>query len=316
MTTSSQSRAPWRNLLTSHLDQTPGCEFSIATVGQDTHGRFVPRVRTCGCRGFFPELELHPSGQKDMQQQVEDGGNPACYESDMLSFTTDIRMEKLPQLDSSGHAIEAMFWLKDLMVQWRIKGSAFAIGSPLGEDDGREKASRGEIGNGLRVKEVPDDDVKKWTWERAVTKYFANHSPAMRGKTWYLYVLFVQFMLFIRVGSCVCTACCLGTPFMVVIDLQLCRANCCSGSFKVPPPGQPKSQAPSNPALGVGQKVTDLYDPVARENFRVVLIVPDEVEYLDLSDQANLRRWQWKLTDNDDKDGRSGRQWLETELWP
>lgn len=208
MANPSNTRAPWRDLLTSHLDKMPGYDFTIATVGHDVHGQPVPRVRTCGCRGFFPELELHPSGQKDMQQQVEDGGNPACYESDMLSFTTDVRMEKLSQLDSSGHAVEAMFWLKDIMIQWRIKGKAFAIGSPLGEGDSGEKASREEIGNGLRAKETFDGDRKKWTWEKAVTKYFANHSPAMRGKISIFVFCLCIFMLLAYVGSCVCTACC------------------------------------------------------------------------------------------------------------
>ena len=179
---SSTPRAPWRDLLHSHLEQNKGYEFTIATIGHDSQNRPVPRVRTCGCRGFFPELKLHPSGQEAMKQQVEDGGNPSIYESDMLSFTTDIRMEKLPQLDSSGHAIEAMFWLKDLMVQWRVKGRAFAIGDPKGEDNEEERVSRKQISSRLRTKGNAGGDPKKWTWEKTVTEYFANHSPVMRGK--------------------------------------------------------------------------------------------------------------------------------------
>lgn len=115
-----------------------------------------------------------------MNQQVKNGGNLPLYESDMLSFTTDIRMEKLPQLDSSGHAIEAMFWLKDLMAQWRVKGRAFAIGNP-DENATDEVSSRAEIGKWLRVKDDVDSTANNWTWENAVTKYFANHSPIMRG---------------------------------------------------------------------------------------------------------------------------------------
>lgn len=175
----SPQRAPWRDLLDSQLKQTPGYEFTIATIGYDSQQRPVPRLRTCGCRGFFPELELHPKGQEAMDQQVEDGGNPAVFESDMLTFTTDTRMDKLPQLESSGHAIEAVFWLKDLMTQWRIKGTAFAIGNPQGESAEDERNSRQEIKKALRATE--DGDTSKWTWERAVTKYFANHSPVARG---------------------------------------------------------------------------------------------------------------------------------------
>ena len=188
MSSSSENsqRAPWRDLLDSQLKQTPGYEFTVATIGYDSQQRPVPRLRTCGCRGFFPELKLHPKGQEAMDQQVENGGNPSVYESDMLTFTTDSRMEKLPQLESSGHAIEAVFWLKDLMTQWRIKGTAYAIGNPQGEDVEVERNSRQEIEKALRMT-APDNDSSTWTWEKAVTKYFANHSPVARG--WFLLLI-------------------------------------------------------------------------------------------------------------------------------
>lgn len=181
----SQTRAPWRNLIDSHLEKTKGYEFTVATVGYDSKKNPVPRVRTCGFRGFFPELELHPSGQNDLDGQVEDGGNPNLFESDMLAFTTDVRMEKLGQLESTDDNIEAMFWLKEVMVQWRIKGKAYTIGSP-NPDSEREGSLRPELFEALRVKEDYrgdlSSDADKWTWEKSVTKYFANHSPVMRGK--------------------------------------------------------------------------------------------------------------------------------------
>ncbi|KAJ5355834.1 hypothetical protein N7517_010443 [Penicillium concentricum] len=256
-------RAPWRDLLDSQLKQTPGYEFTIATIGYDAQQRPVPRLRTCGCRGFFPELELHSKGQEAMDEQVEGGGNPPVFESDMLSFTTDARMEKLPQLESSGHAIEAVFWLKGLMTQWRIKGTAYAIGDPSGEDAQEEKTSRTEIRKALRVKGDTDSDIAKWTWQKAVTKYFANHSPVARG------------------------------------------------SFRNPPPGQPRSSTPSQLDLKLGQKVLDLHDPVARANFRVVVIRPEQVERLDLTDQEDGKRWNWTLSNGND-----GSQWDEMEVWP
>ncbi|KGO41705.1 FMN-binding split barrel-like protein [Penicillium expansum] len=262
ITPSENPRAPWRDLLDSHLEQTPGYEFTVATIGYNAQQRPVPRLRTCGCRGFFPELELHPKGQEAMGQQVEGGGNPPVFESDLISFTTDARMDKLPQLESSGHAIEAVFWLKGLMTQWRIKGTAYAIGNPSGED-AEEKISRTEIRKELRAKGGTDSDIAKWTWEKAVTKYFANHSPIARG------------------------------------------------SFRNPPPGQPRSSTPSQLDLKLGQQVLDLHDPVARANFRVVVIRPEEVERLDLTDQENGKRWNWTLTDGND-----GSRWNEVELWP
>lgn len=88
------------------------------------------------------------------------------------------------------------------------------------------------------------------------------------------------------------------------------------GSFRNPPPGQPRSQLPSNSDLRLGQKVTNLQDPVARENFRVVLILPEEVEQLDLSDLDDVRRRRWTLLmDDEDEDGPDGK-WVEAEIWP
>jgi pyridoxamine 5'-phosphate oxidase len=302
----SNHRAPWRNSLDSHLEQTPGYEFTIATVGHDTQGRVVPRVRTCGYRGFFPELELHPKSQQAMDEQVEDGGNPDVYESDMLSFTTDVRMEKLGQLEESGHAIEAMFWLTDVMAQWRVKGRAYAVGDPQEENEG-EQRSRKEAAKGLRVKSKANGDTSKWIWEKAVTKYFANHSPIMRGMflcytvRWSVgHIGSFSFSLLSAWQTCIPE----DLPFKLVLTMT-------TGTFRAPPPGQPRSKVPDDPALGLGQKVTDLHDPVARKNFRVVVIQPEEVERLDLSNQEDVRRWKWTLVDD-----QSGSHWVETELWP
>ena len=54
--------------------------------------------------------------------------------------------------------------------------------------------------------------------------------------------------------------------------------------------GQPPSEEADTKELGLGQKVTDLHDPIARWNFRVVIIRPDEVERVDISDPATARR--------------------------
>ncbi|KAJ5636320.1 FMN-binding split barrel-related protein [Penicillium longicatenatum] len=266
-TNSRKIKAPWRDLLASHLKRTPGYEFTLGTVEHGPDGEPMPRVRTCGCRGFFPELELHPSGQEDMKQQAPGGGNPDKYESDMLTFTTDVRMEKLDQIVGSDHHVEAVFWLPDLMNQWRVKGRAYAFGNPDVEnpESSEDTKSMQRITDCLRFKENYDESME-WTWDNVVTEYFANHSPAMRG------------------------------------------------SFRVPVPGTPRSEVPSNPALKLGQKVKDLYDPVARANFRVVAIIPDKVERLDLSDMNNVRREQWRFEEYDKS--RESEPWEYCELWP
>ncbi|OJJ50836.1 hypothetical protein ASPZODRAFT_126786 [Penicilliopsis zonata CBS 506.65] len=187
----------------------------------------------------------------------------------MLSFTTDVRMEKLQEINSrSGHAVEAVFWLRDMATQWRVKGLAFGIGAAR-EEEG-EQTARAEIKKAMRVKAGSEEGSQStWSWEREVTTYFANHTPVMRG------------------------------------------------SFKNPPPGRPRSEIPSDPALKLGQKVEDLHDPVARKNFRVVVIRPVEVDRLDLADYEQPRRWKWRLTNADSVyDGDESGDWEEVELWP
>ena len=61
--------------------------------------------------------------------------------------------------------------------------------------------------------------------------------------------------------------------------------------------------------LKLGEKVTTLDDPVARQNFRVVVIKPEMVESTDLSDPTKSRRQQYRY------DGSSG-QWSHVETWP
>ena len=67
------------------------------------------------------------------------------------------------------------------------------------------------------------------------------------------------------------------------------------GTFQNPPPGQPVDKPFDDKKLKLGEKVEDLEHPVARENFRVVVIRPDEVESVDLSDPKKSRRQVYKV---------------------
>lgn len=82
------------------------------------------------------------------------------------------------------------------------------------------------------------------------------------------------------------------------------------GTFRNPPPGTPVTQKPEA-GLGLGQVVEDLKDEIARKNFRVLVIVPEEVDRVDLSDPERGRRWNYRL----DRAG-NGAEWSEAELWP
>ena len=61
--------------------------------------------------------------------------------------------------------------------------------------------------------------------------------------------------------------------------------------------------------LKLGEKVEDLEDSTARSNFRVVIIRPEEVESVDLSDPKKSRRQVYKY------DSGSG-NWSHEECWP
>lgn len=77
------------------------------------------------------------------------------------------------------------------------------------------------------------------------------------------------------------------------------------GSFRSPPPGTPRDEKQA-PGYGLGQKAEDLDDEIARKNFRIVIIVPQEVDPLDLSEPEDAKRWNYQLV---------GDSWQEIELW-
>lgn len=93
------------------------------------------------------------------------------------------------------------------------------------------------------------------------------------------------------------------------------------GSFKNPSPGTPRANRPG-PGEGLGQKVGDelLDDEIARKNFRVVVVVPDEVDLVDLHDPADQRRWLYTFVGSGATAKMPGGQvlgeWEKTELWP
>ncbi|OJD24061.1 hypothetical protein ACJ73_04577 [Blastomyces percursus] len=285
------SQGPWRPLFQSHISILASPEFSLATIYRDSSGFVYPRVRTCIFRGFWTELDLREEARKllmeDEQRNKEGGINPTVFESDLLTFTTDVRMEKVAQMESpydgsdrgnrarGGGPVEAVFWVKDAMTQWRIKGRSFIVGGD--SHDASELKSRESIRQWVRRTEgSADDGVKRWTWEKEITANFANLSPTMRG------------------------------------------------SFKNPPPGTTRLESSTDPLLKLGQRVDDIHDPVARANFRVVVIVPEEVESVDLTCPENAKRMRWNLTRQNEKDEDSGGAdngcnlgtWEVTELWP
>lgn len=135
--------------------------------------------------------------------------NPSgMFESEMPTFTTDVRMEKVGELfgSSAGHAekedqvqgsggggpLEAVWWVKETMTQWRIKGEGYLVASgdieredgDGGKDSSGVRTVKSEVGRRMRrVKNDGGDGKEKdWSWAREVRGHFGNLSPGMRGK--------------------------------------------------------------------------------------------------------------------------------------
>jgi hypothetical protein len=225
--------------------------------------------------------ELPPNHRNDREK------NPHVYESDMPTFTTDVRTQKVLDLFSSsaGHGdegqckgtggggpVEAAFWIKEVMTQWRIRGVAYLIGpdveDTVGDESSGVRTVKSELGKRMRI--VPGKEAAKhnWSWQRELDAQFGNLSPGMRG------------------------------------------------SFKNPPPGVPVGEQHEDiemerqHALGM-KAATD--DKLALENFRVVVIVPNEVEAVDLTNPDQSRRWKYTFVRGEEG---SMNEWKMQELWP
>lgn len=98
--------APWRSLFISHLTSMDSPEFTLGTLRRASAAGprdrrssilatpvYLPRARTCICRGLWTHLPVNPKNDAPL--------NPsAVWESDLLTFTTDARMDKMEELVS------------------------------------------------------------------------------------------------------------------------------------------------------------------------------------------------------------------------
>jgi hypothetical protein len=186
--------APWKKAFLEHINKMPSPEFVLSTLTPAPAGSstpYLPRARYCIYRGMWSELPKNKHNDAPM--------NPRIYESEMPTFTTDVRMEKVGQLFSSsagyadresliqgsggGGPVEAVWWVKEegVMTQWRIKGEAFVVGRDIEED---EKSSgvrtvKSEVGS--RMKVLKEGKEGEWSWLKEMDAHFGNCSPGMRG---------------------------------------------------------------------------------------------------------------------------------------
>ncbi|KIW96744.1 uncharacterized protein Z519_02135 [Cladophialophora bantiana CBS 173.52] len=285
--------APWKRTFEEHLERAGGAgfEFTLATVT----GSGFPRARTCIFRGFWATL---PDNEYNQLPK-----NPPIFESDCPTFTTDARMRKTYELFATGRGkgdlsqsrsgsggggpVEAVYWIKDTRTQWRIRGKCWLVAADDVEEGTPEAQNSGtvsvkaEVGRYMRVREGSSDRAGK-----------SHHD---RSWSWRREVENYFENL---------------SPVM-------------RGSFKNPPPGRPLSEGRDERAgEALGQKAGHLSEEtLARKNFRVAIITPEQVEAVDLTDPTKCTRQIWTLAR--EVGGPGGPQpsdsigeWNKVETWP
>lgn len=278
------NEAPWKKTFEEHLEKIGGAsaEFYFATVTPEG----LPRVRACIHRGFWGALP------KNDHNKLEK--NPAIYDSECPVFTTDARMEKTYHLFATGKGkgdreqsksgtggggpCEAVYWVKDTMTQWRIRGKGWIIGydDVEGGEDAQNSGTvtvKAEVGRYMRPVGEHATKNAEWSWKREVENHFENLSPTMRG------------------------------------------------SFNNPPPGKPISEGGDSSEEKLGTKGGHLSEEnIARKNFRVAIITPEEVERVDLSDPEKSKRWIYTLSKEFGGPGgiaeETKNEWNVVETWP
>lgn len=189
--------APWKSAFLEDLSKLESPEFVFSSLHPAPEGSpspYLPRARYCIFRGFWAEL---PENKHNEAPQ-----NDKTFESEMPTFTSDIRMMKIPELFSSGsgHATkeeqmqgsggggpcEAVWWVKETGTQWRMKGEAFVVGEDIeghGEQSNESSGVRtvkSELGSRMRI--VKEQGQEDWSWSKELTAHFGNNSPGLRGE--------------------------------------------------------------------------------------------------------------------------------------
>jgi len=190
--------APWKSAFLEHIGKMDSPEFVFSSLHSAPSGAptsHVPRARYCIFRGFWAEL---PENKHNEAPQ-----NERNYESEMPTFTSDVRMLKVPEIfnSSAGHAdrreqtvgsggggpCEAVWWMKETQTQWRLKGEAFVVAPDIEEETEQSKVSSGvrtaksELGSRMRV--VKEEGKENWSWSKELTAHFGNNSPGLRGES-------------------------------------------------------------------------------------------------------------------------------------
>ncbi|KAH6856791.1 hypothetical protein B0I37DRAFT_426254 [Chaetomium sp. MPI-CAGE-AT-0009] len=313
------TRAPWRAAFLEHLSLTPSPTFTLATLHPAAAAATAaaaaaplpppspsPRARTCVFRGLWAS-GLPGNNNNNTTRNPAPLNPPGVYESDLPVFTTDARSGKVGELGVGVGAAAA----------------AAAVGDGGGEGGGKEE--RMMTGGGGTVEAV------FWVGDPKVRTQWR-----VRGSAWVLagdvdgdgegarVVRGVLEGRMRRVGD-------EGGDGGGDRDRRWSFARevtahfgnlspLMRGSFRAPPPGTPLAAYHAGKGEELGQRVDDVEDEAARRNFRVVVIVPEEVDQVDLRDELRPRRWLYVYRGVDGVSKLPGGEiigeWEKVEVWP
>ncbi|RYP20924.1 hypothetical protein DL767_009361 [Monosporascus sp. MG133] len=303
MSTSSPSlaegEAPWRSIFLEHVQGMASPEFTLGTVRRvrssssdgsaDTAA--VPRARTCIFRGMFADLPANPRNPAPRHP----AGVYAA--SALITFTTDARSDKMREL----------------------------FGLVADDDDGEESGRQGEGGEEEDVIRGSGGGgpVEATFWAAQAATQWRLHGRAWvlapdvedahQGSEGARRAVEALKARMRRIGE---------GEWSFAREITAHFGNLSPlmrGSFRGPPPGRPVDDG--NDGLGLGQELEDLHDEVARRNFRVVAIVPEQIDRADLSDPKRGRRWLYTFVGAGRREPRRpggvvDGGWEKVEVWP
>ncbi|ORY65376.1 pyridoxamine 5'-phosphate oxidase-domain-containing protein [Pseudomassariella vexata] len=289
----SGSAAPWRNLFVEHLEGMKLPEFTLSTV------RCVPSSASAGfgVTGGVGDRSVYVPRARTcifrgmwaslpVNPKNEAELNPEVYESDFPTFTTDVRMDKMAELWGAR--------VDDGKNEWQGTGGGGPV-EAVWWAEGPKVQWRVRGRAYVLGPDVETSESGRETREmlRAGMLKRKRQDDGKDGEWSFRREITAHF------GNL--------APGM-------------RGTFKNPPSGLP-IELPFDDGLELGQKVDDLHDETARKNFRVVVIVPYEVDRTDLFGPVRGRRWLYRLTTGGRTEpempgGIMEGAWEKVELWP
>ncbi|DAA72923.1 TPA_exp: Uncharacterized protein A8136_4848 [Trichophyton benhamiae CBS 112371] len=268
--------APWRPLFEEHVQAAGSPLLSLATVFKGINGNPFPRVRTCVLRGFFAGLQLHPNAKRDLKLASGRSANDESDDEDASYLNPRKYESDLLSITTDARSGKVKHILSGNEVGGPVE---CLLWSPKAFAQWRIKGKAYVVGGSC-------SDTMELKARQEVEQYLRLKEDTDKPWSW--------------------------EKEMTTQFANLSPAM--RDTFRQALPGLPKS-GPAPELQDSGKGLVDLTDPVARKNFRVVVIKPEEVEYIHDEGPGNIRneRFRWKLVPSDSQ---YTWRWVEEQLWP